>query len=192
MQRCPQCGREFERPFGDSQASLNCPECEARLAQVSRAGIPASGQILVTPSFLITTILIGLNALVFVVMVLRGVSPLLPSREQAIAFGARLRATEGLLLRNPAITACLQQIEEQWPLPVKADELFADDKMQSIADDLFLRCALTTAPLHRAPLEKLAGSGEMVVSDAARWNSTRASSKRPSLKRKSPRTLGNK
>src|SRR5580698_9286786 len=88
MQRCPQCGREFERPFGDSQASLNCPECEARLAQVSRAGIPASGQILVTPSFLITTILIGLNALVFVVMVLRGVSPLLPSREQAIAFGA--------------------------------------------------------------------------------------------------------
>jgi SAM-dependent methyltransferase/tetratricopeptide (TPR) repeat protein len=74
---------------------------------------------------------------------------------QAIAFGARLRATEGLLLRNPAITACLQQIEEQWPLPVKADELFADDKMQSIADDLFLRCALTTAPLHRAPLEKL-------------------------------------
>jgi SAM-dependent methyltransferase len=74
---------------------------------------------------------------------------------QAIAFGARLAAPEGLLLRNPAITACLQQIERQWPLPLKEDELFANNKMQSIAGDLYLRCALTTVPLYRAPLEKL-------------------------------------
>jgi membrane associated rhomboid family serine protease/Flp pilus assembly protein TadD len=88
IQRCPQCGNEFGRDFGDSSTSPNCPECEARLAQLSRAGIPASGQILVTASFLITKILIGLNALVFVAMVLRGVSPFLPSPQQAIAFGA--------------------------------------------------------------------------------------------------------
>ncbi len=55
---------------------------------MSRTEIPDSGQTLVTPSYLITTILIGLNALVFVVMVLRGVSPFLPSPQQAIAFGA--------------------------------------------------------------------------------------------------------
>jgi membrane associated rhomboid family serine protease/Flp pilus assembly protein TadD len=88
IQRCPQCGNQFGSDFGDSSTSPNCPECEARLAQMSRAGIPASGQVFVTPSFLITTLLIGLNALVFVVMVLRGVSPFLPSPQQAIAFGA--------------------------------------------------------------------------------------------------------
>ena len=88
IQRCPQCGNDFGRDFSDSPTSLNCPECEARLAQMARAVIPASGQVFVTPSFLITTILIGLNALVFVVMVLRGVSPFLPSPQQAIAFGA--------------------------------------------------------------------------------------------------------
>lgn len=66
---------------------MNCPECEERLAQTARASMPISGQSPVTPSFLTTT-LIGLNVLVFLVMVLRGVSPLLPSPQQAIAFGA--------------------------------------------------------------------------------------------------------
>jgi rhomboid protease GluP len=88
IQRCPQCGNQFGRDFGDSPGSANCPECEARLGPMARTGIPASGQIPATPSFVITTTLIGLNALVFVVMVLRGVSPFLPSPQQAIAFGA--------------------------------------------------------------------------------------------------------
>jgi membrane associated rhomboid family serine protease/Flp pilus assembly protein TadD len=88
IEHCPQCGREFERNFGDSRASLNCPECNQRLAQIPRSGIPASRETLVSPSFLITTGLIGLNVLVFLIMVLRGVSPLLPSPQEAIAFGA--------------------------------------------------------------------------------------------------------
>jgi rhomboid protease GluP len=88
MQRCPQCEREFERHSGDSPVSLNCPECDERLAQMARAGIPTPGQALVTPSYLITLGLIGLNVMVFLVMVLRGVSPIAPSPQQAIAFGA--------------------------------------------------------------------------------------------------------
>jgi membrane associated rhomboid family serine protease/Flp pilus assembly protein TadD len=88
MQRCPQCGRAFEPHFGDSPVSLNCPECDERLAQMPRAGIATSGQALVTPSFFITVGLMGLNVLVFLVMVLRGVSPIAPSPQQAIAFGA--------------------------------------------------------------------------------------------------------
>src|SRR5580700_660430 len=88
IERCPQCGREFERNFGDSPVSLTCPECDKRRGQSSLAGIPTSGQAPVTPSFLITTALIGLNVLVFLIMVLRGVSPLLPSPQEAIAFGA--------------------------------------------------------------------------------------------------------
>ena len=88
MQRCPQCGREFERNAGDMPVSANCPECEDRLGQMARAGVPAAGETRVSASFLITTGLIGLNVLVFLFMVLRGVSPLLPSPQQAIAFGA--------------------------------------------------------------------------------------------------------
>jgi rhomboid protease GluP len=88
MQRCPHCGKEFERNLGASSVSLNCPECEERLAQRARAGISTSGQALVNPSFLITTGLIGLNVMMFLIMVLRGVSPLSPSPQQAVAFGA--------------------------------------------------------------------------------------------------------
>jgi len=90
MQRCPQCGRGFEGNFGDARHSLNCPECDERLGQMAQEGIPASPPqgIVVTPSFPITTALIGLNALVFLIMVLRGVSFLSPSPQQAITFGA--------------------------------------------------------------------------------------------------------
>jgi rhomboid protease GluP len=88
IQRCPDCGKEFERNFGDSPVSLTCPECDERMAQRSRAGFPTSGQAPVTPFFLITAGLIGLNVMVFLIMVLRGVSPLSPSPQQAIAFGA--------------------------------------------------------------------------------------------------------
>jgi rhomboid protease GluP len=87
MERCPQCGKEFERNFGDSPVALTCPECED-VGQTSRAGIPASGQAPVTPSFLITGGLIGLNVIVFLIMVLRGVSPFVPSAQQMMAFGA--------------------------------------------------------------------------------------------------------
>jgi SAM-dependent methyltransferase/tetratricopeptide (TPR) repeat protein len=75
--------------------------------------------------------------------------------KRAIALGARLKATEDLILRNPAVTTCINHIEEKWPLPVRPDELFARHSLQSIAGDLYLRCALMTVPLHRAPLEKL-------------------------------------
>ena len=88
MERCPQCGREFERPSGEVSASQNCPECEERFGQMARAGIPSTRETRITSSFLVTTALIGLNVLVFLLMVLRGVSPLLPSPQQAIAFGA--------------------------------------------------------------------------------------------------------
>jgi SAM-dependent methyltransferase len=74
--------------------------------------------------------------------------------KKAIAFGARLKGTEDLILQNPAITICVDHIEEKWPLPVKTDELFARYSLESIASDVFLRCALTTVPLRGAPLEK--------------------------------------
>ena len=55
---------------------------------MTRAGLPTPAQGQITASFPITSALIGLNVLVFLIMVLRGVSPLLPSPQQAVAFGA--------------------------------------------------------------------------------------------------------
>jgi DNA-directed RNA polymerase subunit RPC12/RpoP len=69
-QHCATCGREFEGNFGDSPASLNCPECDERLALRSHPGIATSGPARLSSSFLITTGLIALNAMVFLVMVL--------------------------------------------------------------------------------------------------------------------------
>jgi tetratricopeptide (TPR) repeat protein len=74
---------------------------------------------------------------------------------QSILFGAGLKNPEDLILRNPAVAACIGDIEESWPLPVRPDELFARYSLQSIATDLYLRAALTTVLLHRAALEKL-------------------------------------
>jgi ubiquinone/menaquinone biosynthesis C-methylase UbiE/tetratricopeptide (TPR) repeat protein len=74
--------------------------------------------------------------------------------KKAIALGMRLKNTEDLILRNPAITTCVDHIEERWPLPVTADELFARHSMQSIANDTFLRCALETILIRGAPLER--------------------------------------
>jgi membrane associated rhomboid family serine protease/Flp pilus assembly protein TadD len=88
IERCPQCGKDFERNFGDSPVSLNCAECAEGMGQRSRVGIPAPGQASVAPSFLITAGLIGLNVIMFLIMVLRGVSPFAPSAQQMIAFGA--------------------------------------------------------------------------------------------------------
>src|SRR5580692_3998967 len=88
MQGCPQCGREFERPSGDVAASQNCPECDERLGQMARSGIAPPERVPRTAFFPVTTWLIGLNALVFLLMVVRGVSPLLPTPQQAIDFGA--------------------------------------------------------------------------------------------------------
>lgn len=71
---------------------------------------------------------------------------------KAISFGARQNNTETLILQNPLIAAAIGRIEEAWPLPAGA-ALFAPANLQEIADDIFLRCALTAVPLRGLPLE---------------------------------------
>jgi rhomboid protease GluP len=86
-QRCVTCGAEFERGFGDSDLTLHCPACDLRQRGAEQA---AAWQVSAAPSrsFPITIGLIGLNALVFAIMVLRGASFVAPTPQQAIAFGA--------------------------------------------------------------------------------------------------------
>jgi rhomboid protease GluP len=88
LQRCATCGKEFERSFGDTSLSQSCPECEARKAQIDEAPLLPVEEKSSAASFPVTTALIAANALVFVVMVLRGVSPMDPTPAQAVAFGA--------------------------------------------------------------------------------------------------------
>jgi SAM-dependent methyltransferase len=74
--------------------------------------------------------------------------------KKAITLGARHKSTEQLILQTPVIANCIGHIEEKWPLPIKADYLFRHASLDSIANDIFLRCALETVPLRGAPLEK--------------------------------------
>ncbi len=73
---------------------------------------------------------------------------------KAIELGARLKSVEDLILQNPAVAACTDYAARTWPLPIRTDELFSRYSLETIAKDIFLRCALATVPLHHAPLEK--------------------------------------
>src|SRR6266576_147426 len=88
LQRCATCGKEFERGFGDSSSSLHCPACVQQLAQSTRASLPPPADTLLPASFPVTVALIAASVLVFVIMVLRGVSAFSPTPQQAISFGA--------------------------------------------------------------------------------------------------------
>src|SRR5436190_11010528 len=88
LQRCATCGKEFERDFGDSSSSLHCPPCVQQLAQSTRASLPLPADTLLPASFPVTVALIAASVLVFVIMVLRGVSAFSPTPQQAISFGA--------------------------------------------------------------------------------------------------------
>ena len=88
MPHCQSCGRELSS--GDI-----CPDCRA-IAAANRAAtnpvsypgapVPAPRAVVKRPP--ITTALVGLNALVFIAMVLSGVSPLEPNTFQLLHWGA--------------------------------------------------------------------------------------------------------
>jgi rhomboid protease GluP len=89
LQRCATCGKEFERGFGDSSSSLNCPACDQQRAQTSPAYLEPPPRATLSPvSFPATIALVAASILVFAIMVLRGVSAVSPTPQQAIDFGA--------------------------------------------------------------------------------------------------------
>jgi rhomboid protease GluP len=88
LERCVTCGKEFDRDFGGSSYSRNCPACDQQRAQAIRASLPPPPVALSSASFPVTIALIAANALVFLAMVLSGASAFLPTPQQAIAFGA--------------------------------------------------------------------------------------------------------
>jgi len=83
--RCVLCAREFEAPLGDT-STTTCPECYRAAWEAGQAAL--SPETSKSPSFPVSIVLIAINALVFAIMVLRGVSFFDPTPQQAIAFGA--------------------------------------------------------------------------------------------------------
>jgi membrane associated rhomboid family serine protease/Flp pilus assembly protein TadD len=88
LDRCPACGKEFDRSFSASSASPNCPACDQLQAQRIRAALIPPRVAPSPAAFPVTIALIAASVLVFAAMVLSGVSPTLPTPDQAIKFGA--------------------------------------------------------------------------------------------------------
>ena len=88
--RCATCGKEFDLRFGDTAMTVNCPTCDLQQWEAAQAPLVqrASAAAADSPTFPITIALIAINALVYAVMVLRGVSALDPTPRDGIAFGA--------------------------------------------------------------------------------------------------------
>jgi membrane associated rhomboid family serine protease/Flp pilus assembly protein TadD len=88
LQRCATCGKEFDSNLSSSPSSLNCPACDQLQAQRIRAAFTPRRAPISAASFPVTIGLIAACALVYVAMILSGVSPTLPTPDQAIKFGA--------------------------------------------------------------------------------------------------------
>ena len=89
LRHCVICGKPFELRFGDTAFTTKCPACDVQEWEAEQAEqAPLVQETGTPPSFPVTIGLIALNALVFVIMVLRGVSPFSPTPQQALAFGA--------------------------------------------------------------------------------------------------------
>ena len=85
MSNCKYCGRELPS-FSLGEPNEICPECRARIAAQYAASTAAQPAVQRWPP--VTTALIALNLLVFVAMVLSGVSPVLPGTQQLLHWGA--------------------------------------------------------------------------------------------------------
>ena len=91
MQTCVRCGRELPAS-SVGEANPLCRDCRADTGVVVRSNdavaFPAS-----VPNrqpFLLTQVIVGINVLVFIAMVLSGVSPMEPTIQQLVTWGANL------------------------------------------------------------------------------------------------------
>ena len=85
MTDCKYCGRELPS-FSRGEPNDICLECRARVAAQYAGSTAAQPVTARRPP--VTTALIALNVLVFVAMALSGVSPILPSEQQLLRWGA--------------------------------------------------------------------------------------------------------
>jgi len=80
MAKCTACRKEFNVPVW--KFATLCPECKAAQLEM-KAKLRA-----ITPTFIVTPCLVGLNVLVFIAMVVSGVSVMEPDLGQLVHWGA--------------------------------------------------------------------------------------------------------
>jgi rhomboid protease GluP len=87
MASCVRCGRESA---SEKEASPLCRDCRADLdpAALSYSASPSPPPIRMRPTFLLTQVIVGINVLVFVGMLLSGVSLVSPTQLQLVMWGA--------------------------------------------------------------------------------------------------------
>jgi membrane associated rhomboid family serine protease len=90
MPTCVRCGRELPAFSGGDHSSL-CRDCRSSGVIVpSNEGPTAPASVRRPQPFLVTQIIVGINVLVFIAMVLSGVSPMAPTIRQLVTWGANV------------------------------------------------------------------------------------------------------
>ena len=88
MATCIRCGRELPS-FSTGEIDPVCQDCRAKEATLVASGdAPVSPRARNSQPFLLTQIIVGINVLVFVAMGVSGVSPLAPTVQQLVTWGA--------------------------------------------------------------------------------------------------------
>ncbi len=87
MALCARCGREMP---ASSEAETNalCRDCRADLDPTSIETATPAPPVRISQRFLLTQTIVGVNVLVFLGMVLSGVSPMSPTQLQLVTWGA--------------------------------------------------------------------------------------------------------
>src|SRR5260370_20812375 len=84
MPNCANCGRPLSS-FGSEETHPLCPQCRQ---QILGQTIPAEAPRSPSAKFPVTTALLSINVLVFVAMVISGVSPTEPTLRRLVHCGA--------------------------------------------------------------------------------------------------------
>ena len=72
---------------------------------------------------------------------------------KAITFGAHYNNTEKLILQSPVVAACVSRVDAQGSWPASCEDMLSQSTLRALANDIFLRCALTTVPIRGVALE---------------------------------------
>jgi membrane associated rhomboid family serine protease len=91
MPTCVRCGRELPA-FSVGDHSSLCRDCQTNSGVIvsSNEGSIAPASVRRPQPFLVTQIIVGINVLVFIAMVLSGVSPMAPTIRQLVTWGANV------------------------------------------------------------------------------------------------------
>jgi rhomboid protease GluP len=87
MPACERCGRELSS-FSVGELDPLCRDCRANAGVIAPSNDPVNSPVQKRRPFSLTQILVGVNVLVFAAMLFSGVSPVAPTVQQLVTWGA--------------------------------------------------------------------------------------------------------